>query len=66
MRCVLPRYFYVPTGRINEKRMTTYKIEMIVEVNEGHPRKWIPETVAMGLEDGEDILEWSIEEVEDE
>ena len=44
--------------------MSKYKIEMIVEVN-GHPRKWIPETVAMSLEDGENILEWSIEEVED-
>ena len=39
---------------------------MIVEVNEGHPRKWIPETVASGLEEGEDILEWSIEEIDDE
>ena len=46
--------------------MSKYKVEMIVEVNEGHPRKWIPEAVAMGLEDGENILEWSIEEVEDE
>ena len=45
--------------------MSKYKVEMIVEVNEGHPRKWIPETVAMSLEDGENILEWSIEEVED-
>ena len=46
--------------------MSKYKVEMIVEVNEGHPRKWIPETVAAGLEDGEDILEWSIEEIDDQ
>ena len=45
--------------------MSKYKIEMIVEVN-GHPRKWIPETVAMSLEDGEDILEWDIKEIDDE
>jgi hypothetical protein len=58
-----------PAARLGMVRkgeiMSKYKIEMIVEVN-GHPRKWIPETVAMSLEDGEDILKWSIEEVEDE
>ena len=46
--------------------MSKYKVEMIVEVNERHPRKWIPETVAMSLGDGEDILEWDIKEIEDE
>tara|TARA_R110002020_G_scaffold333144_1_gene548543 strand:+ start:158 stop:304 length:147 start_codon:yes stop_codon:yes gene_type:complete len=45
--------------------MPKYKIEMIVEIIEGHPRKWIAETVEMALEDGEDILEWSVEEIED-
>ena len=49
-----------------ESMMSKYKVEMIVEIKEGHPRKWIPETIEMGLEDGEDILEWSIEEVESE
>ncbi len=46
--------------------MSKYKVEMIVEVNEGHPRKWIPDAVSAGLEDGEDILEWSIEEIDDQ
>ena len=46
--------------------MTKYKVEMIIEVIDGHPRKWIAETVEMALEDGEDILEWSVEEIEDE
>lgn len=46
--------------------MSKYKVEMIVEVNEGHPRKWIPETIEMGLEDGEEILEWDITEIENE
>jgi len=46
--------------------MPKYKVEMIVEVIDGHPRKWIAETVEMALEDGEDILSWSVEEIEDE
>ena len=46
--------------------MNKYKVEMIIEVNEGHPRKWIPETIAMSLEDGEDILEYNIEEIEND
>jgi hypothetical protein len=46
--------------------MSKYKVEMIVEVKEGHPRKWLPETIAEQLCDGEDILEWDIKEVEDE
>ena len=46
--------------------MSKYKVEMIVEIKEGHPRKWIPETIEMGLEDGEEILEWDITEIEDE
>ena len=42
----------------------TYKVEMIIEVNEGHPRKWLPESIAEQLNDGENILEWSIEEIQ--
>ena len=45
--------------------MPKYKIEMIVDINEGHPRKWIPETIAEQLNEGEDILEWDIKEIED-
>jgi len=45
--------------------MPKYKVEMIVEVIEGHPRKWIADTVQMALEDGEDVLEWNVEEIED-
>lgn len=43
--------------------MPKYKVEMIVEVKEGHPRKWIPETIAEQLSDGEDILELDIKEL---
>ncbi len=43
-----------------------YKIEIIIELKEGHPRKWIPETIAEQLNDGEYIWEWNIEEIEDE
>jgi len=42
-----------------------YKVEMTVEVKEGHPRKWIPESIAEQLSEGEDILEWNITEVEE-
>ena len=50
--------------------MTKYNVEMILELTDyaGHPRKWLPESIAEQLNDGEDILEWnfvSIEEVED-
>ena len=48
-----------------------YKVEMIVEVNEGHlvflqSRKWIPESIQEQLNEGEDILEWDIKEIENE
>jgi hypothetical protein len=48
--------------------MRKYKVEMIIEVTDyaGHPRKWIPESIAEQLNDGEDILEWNIEETEAE
>ena len=48
--------------------MTKYKVEVILELTDyaGHPRKWLPESIAEQLNDGEDILEWNIEEIEDE
>ena len=46
--------------------MTRYKVSFEIEVNEGHPRKWIPETVAQGLEAGEDIDNWTFEEMPDQ
>jgi hypothetical protein len=48
--------------------MTKYKVEMILELTDyaGHPRKWLAESIAEQLNDGEDILEWNIEEIEDE
>jgi len=46
--------------------MSKYKVEMIVEVTDGHPRKWLPESIAEQLNEGEDILEWDITEIEDE
>ena len=46
--------------------MSKYKVEMIIEVNEGHPRKWLPEWIAEQLHEGEDILEYSIREIENE
>ena len=46
--------------------MSKYKVEMIVEVNEGDPVGWVLDAVSAGLEDGEDILEWSIDEIDDQ
>jgi hypothetical protein len=42
--------------------MTKYKVEMILELTDcaGHPRKWLEESIALLLLDGEDILEWNI------
>ena len=45
--------------------MPVYKVEMTIEVIDGDPRKWISETVNDVLKDGEDILEWSIEKMEE-
>ena len=42
-----------------------YKVEMIVEVNEGNSR-WKIESIQEQLNEGEDILEWDIKEIEDE
>jgi len=47
--------------------MSKYKIEMIIELKEGHPRKWIPQTIEDQLyQKGESILELDIKEIEDE
>jgi hypothetical protein len=43
-----------------------YKVELIVKVNEGHPRKWIIDAITDQLNDGEDVLEWDITEIEDD
>ena len=57
---------FVITNHIRRLKMSKYRVEMIIEVNEGHPRKWIPESIAEQLNEGEDILEWDIKEIEDE
>ena len=58
-----------PAARLGMVRkgemMSKYKIEMIIEV-EGHPRKWLAESIAEQLHQGEDILEYSIKEIENE
>lgn len=45
--------------------MARYKVSFEIEVNEGHPRKWIPDTIVQGLEPGEDIDNWIFEEIEE-
>ena len=48
--------------------MAVYKITMLVNVEEGHPRKWIVEAVEQNLDAdaGDEFLEYSIEKVDDE
>jgi hypothetical protein len=46
--------------------MPKYKIEMIVEVIGGNFRWGVLQSVRHALKDGEDILKWSVEEIEDE
>ena len=45
--------------------MTTYKVTLIIKIDGGHPRKWLPETITDSLEPEEDLLEYNIEELED-
>ena len=42
-----------------------YKITLYLEANT-HPRKWIPETIWEALDDGEDILDYRIEQIVEE
>lgn len=45
--------------------MTTYKVELTLSLNEGHPRKWLADAIWENLQEGEDITAISITEVED-
>ena len=39
-----------------------YKVTLVLEADT-HPRKWLPETIWEALEDGEDILNYRIEQM---
>ncbi len=39
-----------------------YKVTLYLEANT-HPRKWVPETIWEALDDGEDILDYRIEQM---
>ena len=45
--------------------MAVYKVTMVIEVNEGHPRKWVADAISECLDLDEDILEIDFEELED-
>ena len=45
--------------------MAIYKVTMILAVDEGHPRKWVADAISENLNDGEDILDIELEQVED-
>ena len=42
-----------------------YKVTLYLEANT-HPRKWVPETIGESLDDGEDILDYRIEQMVEE
>lgn len=44
--------------------MATYKIELVLTVNEGHPRKWLADAIYANLNEGEDIEDISFEEMQ--
>lgn len=45
--------------------MARYKVSFEIEVNEGNPLDWLPDTVGLGLEVGETADNWYIEELEE-
>jgi hypothetical protein len=45
--------------------MTRWKVTLIVDVEpDSHPRKFIPEAVKEGLNEGEDLVDYEFVEVE--
>lgn len=44
--------------------MATYKVELVLTVNEGHPRKWLADAICANLQEGEDIEDISIVEMQ--
>lgn len=45
--------------------MTFYKVTMVIGVNEGHPRNWVPEAIWENLKGDEDLHEIDYEELVD-
>jgi hypothetical protein len=45
-------------------QMATYKVELVLTVNEGHPRKWLADAIYANLQEGEDIEDISFEEMQ--
>ena len=46
-------------------KVARYKVSFEIEVNEGNPLDWLPDTVGLGLEEGETANNWYIEELEE-
>lgn len=47
--------------------MPRYKVtfEVIIGEDHSHPRKWVPESIAAQLSDGEEAYNWDFEELPD-
>lgn len=46
--------------------MPKYRVTFEVTVNEGHPRKWVPDALTECLQPGEDIDNYVFEEIVEE
>jgi len=44
--------------------MAAYKVELVLTVNEGHPRKWLADAIWPNLQEGEDIEDIHFEEMQ--
>lgn len=44
--------------------MATYKVELVLRLNEGHPRKWLADAIYENLQEGEDIEDIYFEEMQ--
>lgn len=45
--------------------MARYRVSFEIEVNEGNPLNWLPDTVELGLDPGESASNWAAEELEE-
>ena len=50
---------------MTQNQIKRYQVTLVIETTL-HPRKWVTETLALGLQKGEDITEFDIKELKDE
>ena len=50
---------------MTQEKIRRYQITLVIETSL-HPRKWVTETLALGMQKGEDITEFDIKELKDQ